>query len=136
MREHKSKGERPKQHYNHLACKAFVSFYKSLKDGTLKCTKVNNEHNHEVSEKIYNLENAKLDEVEIDLCINLKNGNCKPSQIKRVLKEKFNKDLTIQKKFLLMNLKTRLTLTSSSQSLRPKVAMWTGKTTPMEQFDA
>ena len=56
-------------------------------------------------EKKYKRENAVLDEDEIDLCLNLKSGNCKPSQIKRVLVEKYNKELTIQKlKNILNNL--------------------------------
>ena len=33
----------------------------------------------------------------MDLCANLKSGNCKPSQIKRILYEKFKKEITIQK---------------------------------------
>ena len=87
VRGSKSKGERPKQHYNNLGCKAMISFYKSKKDGSLTCKAVNNEHNHEVSAKVFNFENSTL---------NLKSGNCKPSQIKRVLNEKFQKDLTLQ----------------------------------------
>ena len=46
-----NKRERIHQHYNSLKCKAVISFYKSRKDGSLKCTHFFNEHNHEVSGK-------------------------------------------------------------------------------------
>ena len=58
---------------------------------------MNNEHTHPLSEAIYKHDNLKLSQDEMDLCANLKSGNCKPSQIKRVLYEKFKKEITIQK---------------------------------------
>ena len=93
----RGKGEREGQHYNALQCQATITFYKSQKDGSLKCTKLDNVHSHPVSEKIYNDENVVLEEEELNLCANLRAGNCKPNQIKRVLLEKFNKKITIQK---------------------------------------
>ena len=93
----RSKGDRPKQHYNFIDCKATISFYKSKKDGTCKCTRLDNIHNHPVSEQFYKFDNVTLTEEEIDLCANLRSGNCKPSQIKRILLEKFHKEITIQK---------------------------------------
>ena len=93
----RSKGQRPKQHQNFLDCKAAISFYKSLKNGTIKCTKIYNEHNHPVSEQIYKSKNVALTEEEIVMSSNLRSGNCKPSQIKRILLEKFNKQISIQK---------------------------------------
>ena len=97
VRDKKGKGERVKQHYNNLGCKASVTFYKSTKDNSITCNSINSDHTHPVSEGIYNRDNVNLDEVELDLCANLRNGNCKPSQIRRVLLEKFKKDITIQK---------------------------------------
>ena len=90
-------GARKKQHYNHMDCKASISLYKSQKDGSITCTKINSEHTHPVSKAIFDHNNVELTQTELDLCANLKNGNCKPSQIKKVLLEKFNKDITIQK---------------------------------------
>ena len=55
------------------------------------------EHNHPVSEHIYNSEHASLTEDEVNLCATLRSGNCKPSQIKRVILERFTKTITIQK---------------------------------------
>ena len=92
----RSKGERVQQHYNALNCEAFINFYKTKKDG-IKCTQINNIHNHPVSKEIYNREHVELNEEEVALCATLKSGNCKPSQIRKVMVEKFNKKLTIQK---------------------------------------
>ena len=47
-------GERPKQHYNALECSAVISFYKSPKlNGGTKCTRLEDIHNHPVSQLIY-----------------------------------------------------------------------------------
>ena len=48
VRNCKNTGKRPNQHYNFLGCGAVVRLYKS-KDGRMKITKVNLEHNHPVS---------------------------------------------------------------------------------------
>ena len=93
----KCKGERINQHYNNMGCKAVIMFYKSRKDGTLSCTSVDNNHNHDLSEAVYKHDNIELSKEELDLCANLSHANAKPSQIKRVLKEKFRKEVTIQK---------------------------------------
>ena len=93
----RSTGNRPNQHQNFLGCKASISFFKSQKDNTLKCTKIDNEHNHAVSEKLYKHDKTALTEEEIALSTNLKNGNCKPSQIRRILLQKYQKEISIQK---------------------------------------
>ena len=93
----RGKGERPLQHYNVLGCEAAINFYISQKDETLKCTKLKKNHNHVVSEQLYNHEHTKLNQDEVELCATLRDGNCKPSQIKRVILEKFNKDVKISK---------------------------------------
>ena len=80
-----------------MDCEASISLYNSQKDSSITCTKINNEHTHPVSQAIFDHDNVELTQTELDLCANLKNGNCKPSQIKKVLLEKFNKDITIQK---------------------------------------
>ena len=90
-------GNRPNQHQNFLDCKASISFFKSQKLNNLKCTKIENQLDHPVSKQIYKYGNAVLTEEEILMSSNLKNGNSKPSQIKRILLEKFNKQITIQK---------------------------------------
>ena len=93
-KEKKCTGERIKQHYNHLGCNVSINFYKSQKDGgSLSCTKIIRDHNHLVSQQIYDFENVNLNADEMGLCANLKLGNCKPSQIKRVLLAKYNKKL-------------------------------------------
>ena len=97
IRGSKTQGERIHQHYNQMNCPALVRFYKSKKDGSLTCTKIVNEHSHAVTAAIYNRDNVQLEQEEIDLCLSLKSGNCKPSQIKRVLQEKYHKEVTIQK---------------------------------------
>ena len=93
----RSTGERPNQHQNFLGCKASVTFSKSLKDNSIKCTKIVDEHTHAVNEKIYKHDKVSLTEEEIVLSANLKNGKCKPSQIRRILLEKYNKEISIQK---------------------------------------
>ena len=49
----RGKGERDHQHYLFENCGAYISFYKSQKDGTLKCTRLENVHCHPVSERLY-----------------------------------------------------------------------------------
>ena len=92
----RSTGIRVHQHYNAQNCKAVINFYKTAK-GLLKCTVLDNVHNHPVSEALYNHEHVVLNEEEMDLCVSLRSGNCKPSQIKRVMLEKYKKNITIQK---------------------------------------
>ena len=62
VKDKKGTGERIKQHYNHMGCTASIMFYKSQKNGSLTCTKIASEHNHAVSESIYNQANVQLDE--------------------------------------------------------------------------
>ena len=92
----RSTGIRVHQHYNAQNCKAVINFYKTSK-GLLKCTVLDNVHNHPVSEALYKHEHVVLNEEDLDLCVSLRSGNCKPSQLKRVMLEKFNKNITIQK---------------------------------------
>ena len=47
-RVRRPKHERSHQHHNFLECKATIAFYKSKKEGTLKCTVFDNQHNHPV----------------------------------------------------------------------------------------
>ena len=114
-----------------MGSEASISFYKSGKDESITCTKLNNEHTHPLSEAIYKHDNLKLTKDEMDLCANLNSGNCKPSQIKRVLYEKFNKEITIQK---LKNIVKKLPVDDDDEvdfedfftSLDAEGAMWTG----------
>ena len=105
------KGERINQHYNNMGCRALITFYKSKKaDGSVTCTKIINDHCHALSEALYKHDNLKLAEEEVDLCANLRNANAKPSQIKRILKDRFKKDITIQK---LKNLMKKIPITEN-----------------------
>ena len=137
VKDKKGTGERIKQHNNHMGCTALISFYKSQKNGSLTCTKVASEHNHAVSENIYNQANVQLDEEELTLCANLKSGNCQPSQIKRVLLNKYRKDITIQKlKNVTKGLAVEETDEIDLQTLKKREEMWTGWRMPMKQFAA
>ena len=95
VRNSKGTGQRPKQHYNYLGCQANVRMYKT-KDGKVKVTKVNLEHNHKTTEDIYQLQNQNFTEEERELVLTLNQANAKPSQIKRVLCERNNKQITTQ----------------------------------------
>ena len=66
-RKKKCNGERINQHYNNMGCKAVITFYKSSKDDTLRCTTIENEHNHVLSEAIYKHDNIDLSKDEVDL---------------------------------------------------------------------
>ena len=77
VRDTKIQGERVHQHYNHMNCSALIRFYKSKKDGSLTCTKIVNQHTHPVTAAIYNKDNVQLEKDELNLCLSLKNGNCK-----------------------------------------------------------
>ena len=49
-RDTKSKGVRVNLHYNQMGCSAGIVFYKLQKEGSLVCRRINNEHNHPISE--------------------------------------------------------------------------------------
>ena len=100
-KEKTATGARKKLHYNHMDCKASISVYKSQKDGSITCTKINNEHTHPVSQAIFDHDNVELTQTELDLCAILKNGNLTVNHLK-------------SKKFYWRN----LTRTSPSKSLR------------------
>ena len=107
-RESKSTGKRVQQHYNYLACGARIRMYKSQKadeTGKVKITKVELAHNHPVTREIYENQHITLTDTEKELISTLKAANAKDSQIKRILLEKSQKKVTIQKlKNLLMKL--------------------------------
>ena len=86
-RESDSKGKREHLHYNFMGCKAKIRLYKSLKEGKLKVTILDLEHNHPSSQEIYENEHANFTDEEKDLMLTLKAANAKPSHIKRVLLE-------------------------------------------------
>lgn len=90
-----SKGDRVKQRYNYLGCTAKITCYKPANSSTIKVTSVNLEHNHEISESAYN--QVKLEEEEKEVIVDLHEANCKPSEISRVVKNKFEKKLSTQK---------------------------------------
>lgn len=96
-RKSRSKGVRPKQHYNFVGCTAFIRMYKS-KDGKVRVTKSDLEHiNHVVDEYSYRYKNDQLNEEETELVMTLKEANTKTSQIRRLLCNKANKHMSTQR---------------------------------------
>ena len=93
----RSKGKRIKLHYQYIECPAFVNFYKSQKDGGIIMTSHCNDHNHPRTEELFWRQNVDIDEEDETLIDNLLSGNCKPSQIKKVLRDKKKKELTMGK---------------------------------------
>ena len=80
-----------------MRIKASLRVYISQKDGTLKITQSNLQHsNQECSEEIFSFQNTTLDD-DKDLVMTLKEANTKPSQIKRVLAERKNKNISTQR---------------------------------------
>ena len=99
-RDSKSKGKRIHLHYNYNGCAARIRMYKSQKAdelGNLKVTAVEMDHNHIISKDIYESENIQFTSEERDLVAKLNAGNCQTSQIRRVLLEKSQKNITIQR---------------------------------------
>ena len=115
-RDSKSKGKRENQRYNYLGCTAKIRIYKSQKgegEGTLKVTAVDLGHNHATSKEIFEMENVNFTEEEKELIGTLKAANAKPSQIKRVLLERSEKKVTIQR---LKNLVKKMSPEDSEES--------------------
>ena len=97
-RNTRATGKRIKLHYQYLECPAFVNFYKSQKcDVGINMTSHSNEHNHPRTDELFKKQTVEIDKDDEDLIENLLLGNCKPSQIKKVLKTKHKKELTMGK---------------------------------------
>lgn len=99
-RDSRSKGKREHLQYNYSGCSARIRMYKSQKPGDggkLKVTLVDVKHNHSTSKEIYDSQNINITKEEEELILTLKAANAKPSQIKKVLFEKSQKRVTIQK---------------------------------------
>ena len=87
-------GNNPYKVTNIYYCPALINIYKSQKDNTMKVTKVDENHkNHRVGVSV----SHTLNEEEIELVTTLRQANTKPSQIKRVLSEQFQKNIPAQK---------------------------------------
>ena len=93
-RASESTGTRTKLRYNYLGCNAKISCYKPSGSNRAKITAVNLEHNHEVSKAAF--QSVELTEKEKEVVVDLHEGNCKVSQICRVLKN-FDKKLSLEK---------------------------------------
>ena len=107
-RKSDSKGLRRNLHYNFVGCKAKINMYKSQVNGStsLSITSLILDHNgHMVNEDIYNRENVHITDEEQELIKTLAGANTKPSQMKRILQEKFNKRVKIKK---IQNLITKI----------------------------
>jgi hypothetical protein len=87
-----STGKRKNLHYIYLGCTAKITCYKPAKLKSVKITTVNLVHNHEISDSAY--QRTEVNELEAELITDLHDGNCKTSQIARVLKNKYDKDLS------------------------------------------
>ena len=99
-RDSTSKGVREAQRYNYLGCNAKIRLYKSQKEddrGILRITSVDMNHNHCISEEVFEKENVNFTEEEKELIKTLKDANARPSQIKRVLLERSKKTVTIKR---------------------------------------
>ena len=89
-RKHEGTGKRPKQHSAYLGCNAAVNVYKD-KDG-LKVTKAELRHNHALTPNP-----PTIEERDEEMILTLADASARPSQIKRVLKEKNKKVVSTQK---------------------------------------
>ena len=120
FRKTTSKDIRPHTRFNFVGCKAKINFYKSQVPGStsLKVTQVNLEHNdHEVNKDVYNRANINISEEEEDLIKILADAKTKPSRIQKILLEKSNKRVTIQK---LKNLVAKITPTENEDETKSK----------------
>ena len=95
-RKSQSKGIRVNNHYNYTGCLAKIRFSK-LKDGRLKLTRLNINHNHKVSKYTHDKKNQMISEEEAEFLQVFKKVNIKPSVIKEVIKLKFKKDFPTRK---------------------------------------
>ena len=96
-RDSRSTGKRIRLHPQNLDCPAFVNFYKSQRDGDIGMTSFSNEHNHPRTKELFKRQNVEIDKDDENLIETLLMGNCNPTQIKKVLKDKHKKELTIGK---------------------------------------
>jgi len=94
-RESRSTGKRSHLRYNYLACEAKITCFKPATSTVIKVTSVNLHHNHEVSKAAFR--SVELGEQEKEVIADLHNANCKVSEIARVVKKKFDKNLSTQK---------------------------------------
>ena len=108
------KGSKKNLQYNNLDCKARIALYKSKKYGNLKVTQVSLEHNHRVDKISYDLQKTNLSTEDLEMVKDLAGAQLKPSQIKRVLKQK-SKVVTHKK---LKNLIDKLKLATDDSEKR------------------
>ena len=114
----RSKGKREHLQFNYSGCSARIRMYKSQKPGDggkLKVTLVDVKHNHSTSKEIYDSQNINIAKEEEELILTLKAANAKPSQIKKVLFEKSQKRVTIQK---LKNLEKKISPPENEEQSR------------------
>lgn len=96
-RPSKSSGKRTKLHYNYIGCSAKINCYKAAKSDSLKITRVDLQHNHEIGKTVFETTNAILTEPEKEVILDLHEANCKVSEIARILHSKFDKSLSSKK---------------------------------------
>ena len=90
-------GQRAKLHYNYLGCTAKITCFKSAKSTQVKITEMCLEHNHELNRVAYLTTGLELSEQEKEVLTDLRDANCKVSQISRVFHKKFDKVLSSPK---------------------------------------
>ena len=95
-RKYEGSGKRPNQRYNYLGCSARINISKR-KDLTLIVKKCNLEHNHGVSKTIQDMQTPGINNNDEELILTLNDANVPPSQIRRVLKEKRSKVVSVSK---------------------------------------
>lgn len=80
-RETSSTGKRTHLHYNYLACGAKISCYKPANSSRVRITSVDLNHNHEVSKSAFGTFGVELDSREKEALTDLRETNCKVSEI-------------------------------------------------------
>ena len=99
-RKSKSSGLRPNQHHNYIGCTAAINCNKPRKslNNEIRVTKVDLCHvNHDPNKEMRDRSNTTLTTEQEDLITTLHSANAQTSQIKRVLNERFKKQITTQK---------------------------------------
>ena len=95
-RPSKATSTRPRQHYQHTGCQARISFTK-LSSGLLKCMEIQDEHNHPLSSLEFAQRNVKLSNEEEEIVKLWSDANVKPGKMQRLLDDKFEKYVPLQK---------------------------------------
>lgn len=110
QRPSKSAGIRIRKTVVYHGCTARIRFYKNIK-GHLKCTLIDNNHNHDLSEALYKPLNSKLSDDDKSMILSLHQLEAKPAIITKILNETRDKRIDrSQVKNFVAKLKTSKTM--------------------------